>query len=93
MERADEGQILVNGEVILTQEIKISFQYPSKENQLNFGLVFQSFNLFPQYNVLENVELAPKLWQKSEMIIKKTKEILASIESEARADGKGGFVR
>lgn len=35
-----------------------------RENRLHFGLVFQSFNLFPQYNVLDNVTLAPKLLKK-----------------------------
>ena len=32
-----------------------------KENRLHFGMVFQSFNLFPQYSVFENVVLAPEL--------------------------------
>jgi polar amino acid transport system ATP-binding protein len=32
-----------------------------REKRLNFGLVFQSFNLFPQYNVLKNITLAPTL--------------------------------
>ena len=32
-----------------------------RNKRLNFGLVFQSFNLFPQYNVLENITLAPTL--------------------------------
>ena len=32
-----------------------------RENRLHFGLVFQSFNLFPQYTALQNVSLAPRL--------------------------------
>lgn len=32
-----------------------------REKRLNFGLVFQSFNLFPQYNVTKNITLAPTL--------------------------------
>ncbi|MGN0963716.1 MAG: amino acid ABC transporter ATP-binding protein, partial [Clostridia bacterium] len=32
-----------------------------RKNRLHFGLVFQQFNLFPQYNVLKNVSLAPTL--------------------------------
>ena len=35
-----------------------------REKQMKFGFVFQQFNLFPQYNVLENVTLAPKLLAK-----------------------------
>ena len=32
-----------------------------RESRLHFGLVFQSFNLFPQYTALQNVSLAPQL--------------------------------
>lgn len=75
LERADEGQILVNGEVIFDarnkNQLSISEQ---RKNQLNFGLVFQSFNLFPQYNVLENVELAPKLLAKERNDYKENKK-------------------
>ena len=35
-----------------------------RQNRMHFGLVFQNFNLFPQYNVLENVTLAPTLLKK-----------------------------
>ncbi len=65
LETADKGQILVDGEVIFDAENK---EHQSakvlRKNQLYFGLVFQSFNLFPQYNVLENVTLAPMLLAK-----------------------------
>ena len=36
-----------------------------RKNRLHFGLVFQSFNLFPQYTALENVTLAPRLQAKN----------------------------
>lgn len=42
-----------------------------REKRLNFGLVFQSFNLFPQFNVLQNIMLAPKLLVKGELKNKK----------------------
>ena len=35
-----------------------------RERRLHFGLVFQSFNLFPQYTVLQNITLAPNLLKK-----------------------------
>ena len=58
LEFADEGEILVNGKVLtgahLTEE-------QIRENRLHFGLVFQNFNLFPQYTALENVMLAGQL--------------------------------
>ena len=58
LETPDEGAILVNGKQLtgahLTEE-------QIRENRLHFGLVFQNFNLFPQYTVLENITLAPTL--------------------------------
>jgi len=59
LETPDEGEILVNGKVLTTgndEEIR--------QNRLHFGLVFQNFDLFPQYTALENVTLAPKLLKK-----------------------------
>ena len=56
LETADGGEIIVNGKQLLsTSEDEI------RKNRLHFGLVFQNFNLFPQYTVLENITLAPKL--------------------------------
>ncbi len=65
LEKADEGKILVDGNVVFDASDK-SKMTPAKirKAQLNFGMVFQSFNLFPQYNVLDNVTLAPKLLAK-----------------------------
>mgnify|MGYP002508374130 CR=1 FL=1 len=62
LETADEGLISVNGKVIFdaSAEKKLT-EAEISENRLHFGLVFQSFNLFPQYNVLENITLAPTL--------------------------------
>jgi len=56
LETPDEGDILVGGQVLgrtTDEELRSS--------RLHFGLVFQNFNLFPQYNALENITLAPKL--------------------------------
>jgi polar amino acid transport system ATP-binding protein len=60
LELADEGEILVNGETVYSANPGEK-PYISKEGQLSFGLVFQQFNLFPQYSVLENLTLAPIL--------------------------------
>jgi len=62
LETADEGQIRVNGR-LLTGPALTPDQI--RENRLSFGLVFQNFNLFPQYTVLENVTLAPGLRKKT----------------------------
>ena len=60
LETPDEGEILVNGKKLFAAgETYTDDQI--RENRLHFGLVFQNFNLFPQYNVLQNVILAPKL--------------------------------
>lgn len=65
LEQATTGQIYVDGKEIFDAQQKITLTKEEKrERQLHFGLVFQSFNLFPQYNVLDNVTLAVKLQAK-----------------------------
>ncbi len=86
LETADEGIVSVmDNEVFNASSIK---KIPAKElrqMQLNFGFVFQSFNLFPQYNVLENVTLAPKLLAKERADFKSAKkEIYKKIDEEAK---------
>ncbi len=62
LEFADEGSIFVDGKEIYNGANAKSLKDEQiRENRLHFGLVFQSFNLFPQYNVLENITLAPTL--------------------------------
>lgn len=66
LEFADEGTISVNGEVIYEGGVTNHHnEVEIRKNRLHFGLVFQSFNLFPQYNVLKNVTLAPTLLAKN----------------------------
>jgi len=60
LETPDEGEILVNGEKLFAAGETYTDEQ-IRENRLHFGLVFQNFNLFPQYNVLQNVTLAPTL--------------------------------
>lgn len=58
----DEGKIILGDDVIFDSERdKNLSDAVLREKRLNFGLVFQSFNLFPQYNVLDNVTLAPNM--------------------------------
>lgn len=85
LETATEGEIWVDGECIFdaNDKRKITAEQMRKR-QLNFGLVFQSFNLFPQYSVLENVTLAPRLMAKERPDYKENKkEILAEIDDNA----------
>jgi len=60
LEKANSGEILVNGKSVYLAK---DGEKPTVtlEAQLSFGLVFQQFNLFPQYSVIENLMLAPKL--------------------------------
>ena len=63
LESPDAGEILVGGKTLFSPGQKLSDEQV-RENRLHFGLVFQNFNLFPQYNVLKNVTLAPSLLKK-----------------------------
>ena len=65
LERPDGGIIKVNGETLFDAAQKSSTQEAEiRKKRLHFGLVFQSFNLFPQYTALENVMLAKELLEK-----------------------------
>ena len=80
LETPDEGEILVNGrKLIWGSEAEI------RRNRLHFGLVFQNFNLFPQYTALENVSLAPKLQAKGSKEYKRNKKALNE-EIEAKSE-------
>lgn len=58
----DSGEMTLDGETLLKAPMDKSISEAEiREKRLNFGLVFQSFNLFPQYNVLDNVTLAPNM--------------------------------
>ena len=61
LETADEGEIWVDGKCLTGTQLT---EEQIRENRLHFGLVFQNFNLFPQYTVLENITLAPTLLKK-----------------------------
>lgn len=82
LEFADEGKIIVNGETIFDAAInKRPSDSELRAKRLHFGLVFQNFNLFPQYSVLDNLTLAPKLLDKGtkEEIEKDALELLDSV--------------
>ena len=62
LETPNDGKMTLDGEILFdaTSE-KSDTEAELREKRLNFGLVFQSFNLFPQYNVIDNITLAPRL--------------------------------
>ncbi|MBQ7005982.1 MAG: amino acid ABC transporter ATP-binding protein [Clostridia bacterium] len=85
LETADSGKIMVDGDVLFDGEDKTKHKAKeTREKQLKIGLVFQQFNLFPQYNVLDNVTLAVKLRAKERPDYKQNKkQILKEIEENA----------
>ena len=99
LEIADKGQMFLNGELLFDAETKKALSdREMREIRLHFGLVFQNFNLFPQYTAFENVCLAPKLLAKSredfkaektriiEEIEEKGHELLAKVGLSEKAD-------
>ena len=87
LETADGGKIVVDGDTIFDSESDVKLSKKQQlEKQLKIGLVFQDFNLFPQYNVLDNVTLALKILAKERPDFKKNKkQIYAEIEQKALA--------
>ena len=66
LEKVDEGIMVLDGETLIDGYIKRESEKVLREKRLNFGLVFQSFNLFPQYTVFKNLTLAPLLHLKEQ---------------------------
>ena len=85
LETPDEGEIRVNGKALtgthLTEE-------QIRQNRLHFGLVFQNFNLFPQYTVLQNIMLAPTLLKQGtpEQIQEKAMDLLEKVGLTQKKD-------
>ena len=58
LENVDQGKMILDGETLIDDN-SVDKEEVLRKKRLNFGLVFQSFNLFPQYSVLQNITLAP----------------------------------
>ena len=86
LETPDGGTISVNGETLFdSNDAAAHSDSEIRRKRLHFGLVFQSFNRFPQYTALENVMLAPKLLASERPEWKSDKKsVLAEIEANAR---------
>lgn len=86
LEVPDKGSIIVRGETLFDADRPIKEQEKDlRRKRLHFGMVFQSFNLFPQYTALENVTLSEKLLAKERPDFKQNKkEILEEIEEHGK---------
>ena len=89
LETAESGTIKVDGVPLFDSGSNRKFTDEEiRKNRLHFGLVFQNFNLFPQYTVLENVMLAPKLLKTAPVsqIEEKAKALIAQVGLSNRID-------
>lgn len=86
LERPDSGRILMGDEVLFdASDARTLHEKEIRKKRLHFGLVFQNFNLFPQYTALQNVMLARELLAKERPDYKANrKQIREEIEAEAR---------
>ncbi|MCI8812321.1 MAG: amino acid ABC transporter ATP-binding protein [Oscillibacter sp.] len=92
LETPDSGSISVNGSVIFdAADPRTQLESEIRKKRLHFGLVFQNFNLFPQYTALQNVTLARELLAKErggenrDHILEAGKELLAQMGLADRA--------
>lgn len=87
LERPTHGQIIVNDKVIFDADYNKSLgDAQIRKNRLHFGMVFQSFNLFPQYTALRNCTLARELMAKERLDFKENKKkIMDEITAEGEA--------
>ncbi len=92
LERPDHGTIAVKGGVIFdASDPSTQAERDIRQKRLHFGLVFQNFNLFPQYTALQNITLARELLAKErggenkEDIVKAGRELLARMGLADRA--------
>ena len=86
LETPNQGTISVKGETLFDAGWPVSEQGKNlRTKRLHFGMVFQSFNLFPQYTALENVTLAEQLLAKERPDFKqKKKQLYADIEAHGK---------
>ncbi len=86
LETPNQGSITVKGETLFDASKPVKEQEKElRKKRLHFGMVFQSFNLFPQYTALENVTLSEKLLAKERPDFKQNKkEIFDKIDEHGR---------
>ena len=89
LETPDTGSITVEGKTLFDSADQTTLSDEAiRQNRLHFGLVFQNFNLFPQYSVLKNVTLAPDL-QRPDKKKENKENALALLEQVGNGVGVG----
>ena len=92
LEPPDKGVISVRGETLFdAEDTRRPSEAEIRQRRLHFGLVFQSFNLFPQYTALQNVTLARELMAKEnresrDAILREGRELLGRMGLADRAE-------
>ena len=92
LETPDKGVISVRGETLFdAEDTRRPSEAEIRQRRLHFGLVFQSFNLFPQYTALQNVTLARELMAKEnresrDAILQEGRELLGRMGLADRAE-------
>ena len=86
LERPDKGSIIINNKVIFdAMDPATQRESEVRKKRLHFGLVFQNFNLFPQYTVIKNITLAAELLAKEHPSFKQEKKaILKGIQDRGK---------
>ena len=90
LEKPDTGKITVNGELVYSADCAYT-ENEIREKRLSFGLVFQSFNLFPQYTVLKNLTLAPELMRPAGEREQIKDEAMALLKTVGLEDRSGAY--
>ena len=86
LETPDKGKIIVRGKTLFDAEQNSTRRERDlRKKRLHFGMVFQSFNLFPQYTALENVMLAEQMLAKERPDYKQKKK---ELQEEIRVHGQ-----
>ncbi len=84
LEAPDGGSITINGEKIFdAADTARRSEAEIRKNRLHFGMVFQNFNLFPQYTALQNVALAKELLERERRGCSFGREAKAAAEKAA----------
>lgn len=86
LETADTGRIIVGGETLWDAADKgTQSEETIRKKRLHFGLVFQNFNLFPQYTALQNITLAGELLARERPDYRQNRRAVhAELEAHAR---------